>query len=110
MATKQLCTITFIEDEDGVDVLVTSHPNGNDLEKLAKSVLEAVEALVKRHDPPNTPMDREQAVVKDSPWLTYDYERNLKDLRKSRRTRRWFLKLMRARPFALNHYRQETTP
>jgi hypothetical protein len=59
MATKQLCTITFIEDEDGVDVLVTSHPNGNDLEKLAKSVLEAVEALVKRHDPPNTPMDRE---------------------------------------------------
>jgi hypothetical protein len=51
-----------------------------------------------------------QAVVKDSPWMAYDYERNLEDLRKSRRTRRWFLKIMRARPFALNHYRQGTTP
>ena len=51
-----------------------------------------------------------QAVVKDSPWLTYDYERNLADLRQSRCTRRWFLKQMRARPFSLNHYRQGTTP
>lgn len=51
---REICTITFISDESQhIDVIVTSHPNGNDLEKLAKSVLEALQALMQRNDPPN---------------------------------------------------------
>lgn len=49
---REICTITFISDESQhIDVIVTSHPNGNDLEKLAKSVLEALQALMQRNDP-----------------------------------------------------------
>lgn len=49
---REICTITFISDESShVDIFVTSHPNGNDLEKLAKSVLEVLQALMQRKDP-----------------------------------------------------------
>lgn len=53
-------------------------------------------------------------MLPDAPWLTYDYERNLDQLRKSRRERRWFLATLKAnklfQSMRLHERQRKTTP
>lgn len=49
MSEPEICTITLVKDEaDHVDIFVTSHPAGNDLEKIATSLTDVLMAMLKQ--------------------------------------------------------------
>jgi hypothetical protein len=49
MSKPEICTITLVKYEaDHVDIFVTSHPDGNDLEKIANSLTNVLMAMIKQ--------------------------------------------------------------
>ncbi len=41
MSGRKICNITLVKDDDGpLDIFVTSHPDGNHLDKIARNMLE----------------------------------------------------------------------
>ena len=46
---KEICTITLLRHaDDHIEAIVTSHPDGNDLEQMAKMLMELYNSVARK--------------------------------------------------------------